>query len=483
VPDFFDTLVLGRRLRYVRKQKGLTLEELGRRVGRQAPYLSMVENGRREPRLSLVNALAKALGVKPASLLDPEPPDRRSQLEIAVLRAQRDPVYGELHLPYLKPNAGVSDAALQHIVALYHELKRRSAPRPATPEQARKANVELLAELRERDNYLLEIEIDAKKALEAVDYPGSGAISQRMLTDLAAHYGFRIEQVQDLPAAVRSITDSRNGRIYIPQRDSLRTRAARSVVLQTLGHFVLDHRDPVDFGDFLRQRMQANYFAAAVLVPEEAAVPFLLDAKEERDLAIEDLKEVFYVSYEMAAHRFCNLITKHAGIRVHFVRSDEEGIAWKAYENDGVPFPTDEEGNIVGQRLCREWGARAAFSSPEKFSIHDQWTDTPGGTYFCSTFVEVDRTPIAAVTIGTPMASARFFRGRDTARRVESQCPDPNCCRRPPSRLAERWEGFVWPSPRPHSHVVAALPSGRFPGVDLTAVYEFLDAHTTEIPP
>ena len=46
----------------------------------------------------------------------------------------------------------------------------------------------------------------------------------------------------------------------------------RAVVLQALGHFLLGHEAPQDFADFLRQRVEANYFAAAVLVPETAAV-------------------------------------------------------------------------------------------------------------------------------------------------------------------------------------------------------------------
>ena len=39
----------------------------------------------------------------------------------------------------------------------------------------------------------------------------------------------------------------------------------RTILLQTLGHFVLGHSAPQDFADFLRQRVEANYFAAAVL--------------------------------------------------------------------------------------------------------------------------------------------------------------------------------------------------------------------------
>jgi glyceraldehyde 3-phosphate dehydrogenase len=41
--------------------------------------------------------------------------------------------------------------------------------------------------------------------------------------------------------------------------------------------------------------------------------------------------------------------------------------------------------------------------------------------------------------------------------------------------LAERWDGLAWPSARVRSHVLAALPVGTFPGVDLQEVYAFLE--------
>jgi predicted transcriptional regulator/transcriptional regulator with XRE-family HTH domain len=472
-----DPLVLGQRLRHFRNRAGFTLEQLGNRIGKQASYLSMVENGHRDPNLGLVNELVRALGLDATELLIPEPPHRRARLEIELERAQQDPLYRELGLPHLKPSARLPDHVLEHLLGLYAELKRRSRIRAATPEEARRANAGLRDEMRARGNYFPEIEHLADDALERIGYSGSGALSPRLIADLAGHFGFTVHPVQDLPSSARSITDLRHRRIYIPQRDELRTRAARSVILQTLGHFPLEHSDPRDFGDFLRQRVEANYFAGAVLVPERAAVPFLEEAKARRDVSVEDLKELFYVSYEMAAHRFTNLATHHLGIPVHFIRSDEHGVIWKAYENDGVPFPTDPHGAIEGQRLCRRWGTRQVFGSEDQFSIHYQYTDTPDGTYWCATHVEADREPHHAVTVGSPFDQARFFRGKETDRRSVSRCPDPNCCRRPPEELADRWTGWAWPSPRTHSHMLAALPAGTFPGVDLTEVYEFLERH------
>ena len=111
-----------------------------------------------------------------------------------------------------------------------------------------------------------------------------------------------------------------------PTGAGLKVRQARSVVLQTLGHFALEHSDTNDFADYLRQRIESNYFAAAMLAPERPAVDLLQEAKRDGDVSVEDLKETFYISYEMAAHRFTNLATMHLDLPVHFLRTDSEGV-------------------------------------------------------------------------------------------------------------------------------------------------------------
>ena len=455
----------------------MTLDDLGAAVGKAAPYLSLLENGKKEPRLGLINDLAAALDVDAVDLLQAEAPTHRSRLEVELVRAQDEALYRDLGLPQLRPSARLPDVALEHIVRLYDELRGRSMLAPVTREEARIANAELRAEMRRNGNYFTEIERLASAALDAIGYSGAGALTEGDINDLASHFGFTVSRAHDLPSSVRSVTDLRSSRIYVPQRDSMPTTGARSVVVQTLGHFALGHDDPSGFSEFLRQRVETNYFAGAVLVPERAAVPFLRKAMDERDLAVEDLRDAFSVSYEMAAHRLSNLATKHLGLKLHFVRSDEQGIIWKAYENNGVPFPRNSVGAIEGQRLCRKWGTRQAFHSTDKFSIHYQYTDTPVGSFWCATHVDVDR--MAAITLGTRFEDAKYFRGRTTNRHSVSRCPDGDCCRRPPEELAARWDGMNWPSVRPNSHVLAAMPVETIPGVDVSELYEFLERHGT----
>jgi XRE family transcriptional regulator, fatty acid utilization regulator len=474
-----DLAMFGQQLRHARRARGLTLADLGARVGRTPSVLSLIENGRREPRLSLVEQIATALDVPVTELLRKQPPSRRAHLEVALEHAQRDPSYRALGLPELRVGTRVPSEILEHLVALASELRAQRAKPTATPEEARAANAALRGAMRERGNYFPDIEAAATAALERAGYVG-GALSQGMLLSVVAHHGFSVRFVADLPRSVRSLTDLRTSRIYVKQ-EPVGDHSPRAVILQALGHFLLGHDTPRDFADFLRQRVEANYFAAAMLIPEPAAVPFLRSAKDRRDLAVEDLTDVFSVSYEMAAHRVTNLITHHLGVSCHFVKNDTTGVIYKAYQNDGVLFPADATGAIEGQRMCRQWSGRRVFAAADRYSPYYQYSDTPSGTYFCVAQVDPKAGEKGfAISLGVPFGDSRWFRGRESTIRTKSLCPDGECCQRAPAALAERWEGQAWPSARAHSHILSVLPSGAFPGVDDVDIYEFLDRHAAE---
>src|ERR1700749_1837169 len=198
-----DLATFGQRLRHLRRARNLTLAELGERVGRAPSALSLLENGRREPKLSLIDALAKALSVPAEELLRHQPPSRRAQLEIALDEAQHDPVYAELGLPPLKVGARVPTDVLEHLIALYTELRRQRTRPTATPEKARLANAGLREAMRERGNYFAPIEQTAAEALAAVSYRG-GALSQGSLLAIVNPHGFAVRYTQDLPRSVRS---------------------------------------------------------------------------------------------------------------------------------------------------------------------------------------------------------------------------------------------------------------------------------------
>lgn len=474
-----DLATLGQRIRHFRGRADLTLDQLGARVGIAASQLSLMENGRREPRLSLLSAIADAVGVPVATLLDASPPTERAALEIELDRAQSSPAYLELGLPALRASRSMSNDVLRTIVGLHRELDRRSREAIATPEEARRANTELRAHMRTRNNHLPEIEELAEDAVRAVGH-ATGALTHREVSEMAARLGFELVHVNDLPHSARSVTDLENGRIYLPPASIPGGHGLRSMALQAMAHRVLGHAAPSSYAEFLRQRLEINYYAAACLMPLAQSLAFLRQAKEDRNIAIEDFRDAFGVTHEAAALRFTNLATEHLGIRLHFLRVSGDGAVAKAYENDGLPLPVDVTGSTEGEIVCRHWSARRAFARTNRTTEYYQYTDTPAGTYFESTQTGTSATEEFSITLGVPFAESKWFRGRESSERSRSTCPDLSCCRRPEQELSDRWSGRAWSSAKVHAHIFSPLPHGTFPGVDDRELYEFLDAHARQ---
>lgn len=470
---------LGHRIRHHRVARGYTLDELGALVGVAGSQLSLIENGKREPKLSLLQAIAHATGTDVTDLLSPEPPNRRAALELDLEQAQNSPVFRRLGIPAVRVTKATSDETIESILGLHRELQRREREAIATPEEARRANTELRLRMRERGNYLPEIEHLAEKQLKAAGHTG-GALTHRSVSVMASQLGFELIYVDDLPHSARSVTDLENGRIYLPPASIPGGHGLRSMALQAMAHRLLGHTPPTDYADFLQQRLEINYFAACCLMPETASVAFLAQAKKDRNLAVEDFRDAFGVTHEAAAMRMTNLLTEHLGTRLHFLRVDGAGAINRVYENDDLPLPMDVTGSVEGQIVCRRFAARAAFAEQNRTVEHYQYTDTPAGTFWCSSQTGRTGDGEFSITVGVPFDDARWFRGRETHKRAVSTCPDESCCRRPDASLTDRWNGKAWPSARVHMQMFSPLPRGAFPGVDDGEVYAFLDRHAQE---
>lgn len=473
--EAIDALTLGRNIRSYRKQRGLTLEQLAQRIDRAPSQLSSIENGKREPKLSMIRRIAAALDTTVDALLDSVATGSREALEIAVEKAQRGPVFESLGIDPIRVSSATNDDTLKALLALHQEVARLHHERAATPEEARRANTELRKEMRVNNNYFAELEAAAAELLASVDYSG-GPVSQRAVAEIADRLGFQLHYVNNLPHSTRSVVDKRNGRIFLESHGS--SRYSRTPILRALASIVCAHEEPKNYAEFLRQRVEANYLAGAVLLPEQQAVSLLESARAQRQISMEDLRDSFAVSYEMAAHRFTNLATVRLDMEVHFMKVHESGTLIKAYENDSVKFPSDALGAYEGSSVCKRWTARTVFEQHDRFNPWYQYTDMADGrTYWCTSRIERAREGDYSVSVGVPFDAVRWFRGRDTPHRTRSWCPDDTCCRTASDGLTEKWGGSSWPEAATPTSLLAALPTGTFPGVDSRRVFEFLEQH------
>src|SRR5262252_4626597 len=97
---------LGRRIKLLRISLGLTLKDLEERGGISATHVSEIERGKASPTVGALGRIARALGLRPAVLVEPrtlpeitimraaERPARRVQWGSAMLEAVTDPVQG-----------------------------------------------------------------------------------------------------------------------------------------------------------------------------------------------------------------------------------------------------------------------------------------------------------------------------------------------------------------------------------------------------
>ena len=122
------------------------------------------------------------------------------------------------------------------------------------------------------------------------------------------------------------------------------------------------------------------------------------------------------------------------------------------------------------------WAARAAFARTNRTTEYYQITDTPAGSFWCSTQTGTSATDEFSISIGVRFADSKWFRGRETRVRADAVAAAwPRTGEE--ASLADRWRGQAWPSAKLHAHILSPLPTGTFPGVDDAEVYRFLDAH------
>ena len=369
---------IGRTVRRLRLERGLSQQALANRLGISASYLNLIEHDQRSVSGSLLINLAETLHLDLAALSGAE----ERKLEVGLREAFSDPLLGADTVPEaeIAALAGSSPNAARAVLALYRawRVAREDAGGIALPSGRRVLlpNEEARDFFDDRGNHfpLLEEAADGIAAeLNAAPAEMNHAVAERLRTT----HGLAVT-VEPLEGVLRRF-DAAARRLALAEilpRESrgfqmafqlalLEAREAVEVVLASAAPSSAEAAMLIRIG-------LVNYVAGALLMPYAA---FLAAAQALR-YDVEALAARFGISWEQACHRLSTLQRPGArGVPFFFLRVDPAGNVSKRFSAAGFPFA-----RYGGS--CPRWVVHTAFAQPGAVQV--QVAELPdGAAYLC----------------------------------------------------------------------------------------------------
>ena len=375
--------LIGRTIRRLRQERGLTQNGLAGRLGISASYLNLIEHDERPVTASLLIKLTRLLGVELESLTG----DQERTLAAALREALTDPLLGA---------DAISDDALQAIAAYPSAARavlalsralgamREEASGLALPSGRRLKlpHIEARAVFEANANHFPMLEQAAEAVRQSLEHDGlpAGLGGQSELNHALAQ---RLRRRHGVVVRVAPLTDML--RHYDPQSallvlSDLLRRESRGFHM-AFQLMLIEAHDPVEalIGAAAPSSPEAasvirigllNYAAAALLMPYAAMHETATALRYDVDILAARLA----VSFEQAAQRLSTLQRPGArGVPLFFARMDAAGNITKAFA--GAGFPLTQTGGS-----CPLWVANTAFGNPGRINV--QVGQLPDGAVF-----------------------------------------------------------------------------------------------------
>ena len=374
--------LIGRTVRRLRAERGLTQQALAARLGISASYLNLIEHDQRAVTASLLIKLTETLGVELAALSG----SAERQMEAGLREVLSDPMLGLEDVPEQEVATLAASApnAARAVLALYRawRVAREDSSGLALPTGRRilLPNEETRDFFHDRANHFPALEAAAEtigRDIGARPAEMNHAIAERLrrvhgLTVLVGPMDGALRR-HDAQARVLHLSESlpRESRGF-QMAFSLMLLEAREAVEAAMAG--AEPSSP-EAAQMIRIGL-LNYAAAALLMPY---APFLAAARELRH-DIEALAARFGVSFEQAAQRLSTLQRDGArGVPFFFLRADPAGNVGKRFSAAGFPFA-----RFGGS--CPRWVVHEAFATPGRIRV--QVARLPDG----ATFLTIART-------------------------------------------------------------------------------------------
>lgn len=364
-------LVFGLKVRLLRQDKGLTLQQLVDRTGIAISYLHDIENGKKYPSLEKISVLATALETPSEQLMAPR---GMKQLDpvIELLESDFFQTY-PLQVFGLQPASVIESMAKapEKLGAFISTILKITRSYHLTRESLNMVALRSFQDM--HDNYFGALETAAQALRTAQGWPPEGALTPWQLEQvLSQQCRIRIDRnalsTDALLRGIRSYFNAEKRTLYLNRPLSAAQEnflISRELGFQLLG--ITENRpyetSVLQAGNFdtLMHNFQASYFASALLMDEAAmkqSIRLLANMPTWQPEAWLGLLNQYNVTAEMFLQRLTNLLPTHFGIKdLFFLRMDGNTSAnrfdmTKELHLSGQQSPYS---NAYGAHYCRRW--------------------------------------------------------------------------------------------------------------------------------
>lgn len=371
--------LVGRTVKRLRKDKGLSQQALAVRLGISPSYLNLIEHDQRAITASLLLKLADTLGVDLPTLSGTQ----EKQLEHRLREVLSDPLLGLDSAPdeEIAAISGSSPTVVRAMLALYRawRVAREDSSGISLPSGRRVQvpNEEASDFFDDRANHFPELESAARHLGESLGNVKPVDMNHALADRLRRVHGLTVTMMPLTGALRRYDPDARSLALSesLP-RESRDFQLAFQLALleanETVEALVTAANASSPEAATLIRIGLLNYTAGALLMPYSA---FCSAARTLRH-DVDSLAARFGVSFEQACNRLSTLQrSDERGVPLFFLRVDPAGNILKRFTAAGYPF-TRYGGS------CPRWIAHTAFSKPGELQV--QVAELPDGAqYLC----------------------------------------------------------------------------------------------------
>ena len=374
-PGLNEKIIFGLKLKMLRKENGLLLQDLAQLSGISASYLNEIEKAKKYPRPQKVEILAKCLNTSSQQLLSSTLPPRLTPVvELLESNFLQDLPLDVFGIDLVKIVEMIADAPAK-VGAFITTLVEMSRLHGQEAEHFYLGAMRAYQEM--SNNYFEDIEIAANNCLNKLKNVNETSLAAFLLEEYGIKTSYSSLQTYPELIMFRSV--------YIDNKSELLLASALTqkqinylLAKEIAFHYLKLEQRPetnnlwkIKSFEQVLNNFKAHYFASCLLIPKELFIEDLKDFISRKSFnaqMVESWLEKYQVSPELLMHRF-NLLPQFLGIdKLFFVRVIHD-INTDQYEIDKelhLSRRHDPQANRLKEHYCRRWLSVSIFDQLKK---------------------------------------------------------------------------------------------------------------------